>query len=144
MIRPFKLRNAAKSASALLLITLFASGIAVAADERVTALEANKCAPTGELRGDAKNGQQLHMEHCVACHGLKGQADVVVMHMDETPPDQSDPEYMKTLPDGYLYLAICMGGEGVGKSYVMSPWGDFFTDQEIKDMIAWIRTFSDT
>jgi mono/diheme cytochrome c family protein len=112
--------------------------------ESESALVTNKCGPSGDLRGDAIAGQKLHVEHCVACHGLTGQADVVVMHMDETPPDQSDPEYMKTLPDAYLYIAICRGGEGVGQSYVMSPWGDYFTDQEIKDMVAWIRTFSAT
>lgn len=96
------------------------------------------------LRGDPDNGQELHLEHCASCHGLEGAADVVVMHMDETPADQSDPEYMKTIPDGYLYLAICRGGEGIGKSVVMAPWGDFFSDQEIRDLIAWIRTFSGT
>jgi mono/diheme cytochrome c family protein len=117
----------------------FAEGV-----ESESALVTNNCGPSGELRGDAPAGQKLHVKHCVACHGLTGQSDVVVMHMDETPPDQSDPEYMKALPDGYLYLAICRGGEGVGKSYVMSPWGDYFTDQEIKDMVAWIRTFSGT
>ncbi len=110
-----------------------------------SAEETNNCAPVPEnLRGDAENGQALHEEHCVACHGLTGAADVVVMHMDETPADQSDPDYMSNLPDAYLYLAICRGGEGIGKSYVMSPWGDFFSDQEIRDMIAWIRTFSNT
>jgi len=109
------------------------------------ALNTNNCAPDPtDLRGNADNGQKLHMEHCVACHGLTGAADVVVMHMDETPPDQSDPEYMRNLPDGYLYLAICRGGAGIGKSVIMSPWGDFFTHDEIRDMIAWIRTFSDT
>jgi len=118
---------------------------AYAADaQRIAALDANNCAPAGNLRGDTVNGQQLHLEHCAACHGLTGQADVVVMHMDETPPNQSDPAYMQNLPDPYLYLAICKGGEGIGKSYVMSPWGDFFTDQEIRDLIAWIRTFSGT
>ena len=105
------------------------------------ALAVNNCAPSGELRGDAERGDVLHKQHCVACHGLTGAADVVVMHMDETPPDQSDPEYMNNIPDAYLYLAICKGGEGIGKSYVMSPWGDFFTDQEIRDMIAFVRTF---
>lgn len=69
---------------------------------------------------------------------------MVVMHMDETPADQSNPDYMQSLPDAWLYLAICRGGEGVGRSYVMSPWGDFFSDQQIKDLIAWIRTFSAT
>jgi mono/diheme cytochrome c family protein len=137
--------NNSQKIRALLCLLIGASTV-VAADDaaRVAALDANNCAPTGDLRGDAVNGQKLHMEHCVACHGLTGQADVVVMHMDETPPDQSDPEYMKNLPDPFLYLAICKGGEGIGKSYVMSPWGDFFTDQEIRDLIGWIRTFSDT
>ena len=34
--------------------------------------------------------------------------------------------------------------ESIGKSYVMSPWGDFFSDQEIRDLVGWIRTFSAT
>jgi mono/diheme cytochrome c family protein len=129
----------ALSIGLLLVSSAFAEGV-----ESESALVTNQCGPSGELRGDAVAGQKLHAQHCVACHGLTGGADVVVMHMDETPPDQSDPEYMKTLPDEYLYIAICRGGEGVGKSYVMSPWGDYFTDQEIKDMVAWVRTFSDT
>jgi mono/diheme cytochrome c family protein len=128
-----------------LLYLLLIPAVVLAGDgEKVAALDANNCAPAGDLRGDPANGQVLHVEHCAACHGLTGQADVVVMHMDETPPDQSDPEYMKNLPDPYLYLAICKGGEGIGKSYVMSPWGDFFSDQEIRDLIGWMRTFSAT
>ena len=130
---------------ALFCLLAGATAMPVAADaERIPALAANDCAPEGNLRGVTVNGKQLHLEHCAACHGRTGQADVVVMHMDETPPDQSDPEYMRNLPDPYLYLAICKGGEGIGKSYVMSPWGDFFTDQEIRDLIAFIRTFSGT
>jgi mono/diheme cytochrome c family protein len=116
---------------------------ALAAADKVAALAENQCAPPQQqsLRGDAANGQTLHVDNCAACHGLDGKSNVVIMHMDETPPDQSDPEYMSTLSDGYLYLAICKGGEGVGKSYVMSPWGDFFSHAEITDLIAWIRTF---
>ena len=109
-----------------------------------SALVTGDCGPSGELRGDPATGQKLHAQHCVACHGTTGAADVVVMHMDETPKDQSDAAYMQTLSDAYLYIAICRGGEGVGKSYVMSPWGDYFTDQEIKDLVGWVRTFSDT
>lgn len=129
-----------------LLAMALVSVSAVADDAKVFALDENQCTPpaAAELRGDAGNGQSLHAEHCAACHGASGRSEVVVMHMDETPEDQSDPEYMKTLPDVYLYLAICKGGEGVGKSYVMSPWGDYFSHQEITDMIAWIRSFSGT
>lgn len=122
--------------------TVATSGMAE--QQRVPALASNNCVPSGKLRGDPANGKALHVEHCAACHGMTGAADVVVMHMDETPRDQSDPIYMKQLPDEYLYLAVCKGGEGIGKSYVMSPWGDFFTDQEIRDLIAWVRSFSGT
>ena len=134
----------ARLSSGLCLLLLVAGSCMAEGVESESALVTNNCGPSGELRGDPERGKTMHFEHCVACHGLTGAADVVVMHMDETPPDQSDPEYMKNLPDPFLYLAICKGGEGIGKSYVMSPWGDFFTDDEIRDLIAWIRTFSDT
>jgi mono/diheme cytochrome c family protein len=136
--------NCSLSLSLLAFCALFAQLVYAEGVESESALVTNTCGPAGELRGDLEKGKALHVEHCVACHGLTGQADVVVMHMDETPPDQSDPAYMQTLSDGYLYIAICRGGEGVGKSYVMSPWGDYFTDQEIKDLIGWVRTFSET
>ena len=130
----------------LAMVLALVSVSALADSTKVFALDQNQCTPTpaAELRGDPSNGQALHVEHCAACHGAHGRSEVVVMHMDETPQDQSDAEYMKNLPDVYLYLAICKGGEGVGKSYVMSPWGDYFSHQEITDMIAWIRTFSNT
>jgi mono/diheme cytochrome c family protein len=66
------------------------------------------------------------------------------MHMDTTPKDQSDAAYMKTLPDAYLYLAICKGGQAVGRDHVMPGWGGILSDQDIRDLVAWVRTFSGT
>lgn len=109
-----------------------------------SALATNGCAPTGELRGDPARGQALHLEHCAECHGLDGKAEVIVMHMDTTPKDQSDAAYMKTLSDAYLYLAICKGGQDVGKNFVMPAWGPHLRDQDIRDLVAWVRTFSGT
>ncbi len=108
------------------------------------ALETNQCAPAGDLRGNAPAGQNIHLEHCAECHGHDGKAEVIVMHMDEPPRDQTNVEYMKQLNDLFLYLAICKGGEAIGKSLVMPGWGDMLTDQEIRDLVAWIRTFSGT
>jgi len=120
---------------------IFALPAALAADP---ALESNACKPTGELRGNAEAGQEIHLEHCTECHGYDGKAEVIVMHMDEPPRDQTDVEYMTTLNDAFLYLAICSGGDAVGRSIIMPAWGDMLTDQEIKDLVAWIRTFSGT
>ena len=126
---------------AITVAALFMAGIANAGGG---AASAESCAPSGELRGDAKRGAPLHLQHCAACHGVDGKAEVIVMHMDEPPKDQSDPVYMRTLPDEYLYLVICRGGAAVGKNFIMPKFGDVISDQDIRDVIAWIRTFSGT
>jgi cytochrome c oxidase cbb3-type subunit 3 len=122
----------------------FAAMPAVAEIAPDSALATNNCAPTGELRGDAENGKEIHLESCAECHGYDGKAEVIVMHMDEPPRDQSDAEYMATLNDAFLYLAVCSGGDAVGRSIVMPAWGDVLTDAEIKDLVAWIRTFAES
>ena len=124
---------------------VLAAGLAFAqVAEDNTALATNDCAPRGDLRGDASRGAELHLQDCAECHGATGKVDVIVMHMDEPPKDQSDPAYMSTLTDAFLYLAICQGGVAVGRSIVMPAWGDYYSDQDIKDLVAHIRTFSDT
>ena len=127
----------------LCIAPLFIGSLSAQAADK-PALETNQCTPTGELRGDAQAGQDIHVEHCAGCHGYDGKAEVIVMHMDEPPRDQTDVEYMEKLNDQFLYLAICKGGEAIGKSIVMPGWGDMLTDQDIRDLVAWIRTFSGT
>ena len=133
-----------KTAACLTAMFLLAAGVTNSAGAE-PAFDTNKCVPPLEgIRGDADNGQDLHLENCAECHGYDGKAEVIVMHMDEPPRDQTDAEYMQQLPDAFLFLAICNGGEGVGRSLVMPRWGDFFTNQEIYDLIAHIRSFSET
>jgi cytochrome c oxidase cbb3-type subunit 3 len=112
--------------------------------EELMAMDSVDCVPTGEMRGDSARGKDVHLENCAECHGETGKVDVIVMHMDEPPKDQSDVAYMNTLSDEFLYLAICRGGIAVGRSVVMPAWGDHLTDQQIKDLVAVIRDFSDT
>lgn len=125
-------------------LLLLAAGPSRADDGPVAALTANNCSPSGELRGDPERGSDLHLKHCADCHGVDGRADVIVMHMDVPPADQSDPAYMQTLPDAFLYLAICKGGLAVGRNGVMPAWGDVLSDQDIRDLVAHIRSFSGT
>jgi len=136
--RPGKVRRISVTGG-VLLACLVAPGIAAE-----PSLAGASCLPAGELRGDAANGAVLHEKYCAECHGDSGKGDVIVMHMDSPPKDQSDPAYMKTLPDSFLYLAVCKGGEAVGRSFIMPGWGDLLSDQEIKDLVARIRAFSGT
>jgi cytochrome c oxidase cbb3-type subunit 3 len=123
---------------------LMLAGVAPLAGAAESALKTGSCTPPADVRGDASRGAALHLKHCAECHGPDGKAEVIVMHMDTPPKDQSDPVYMKTLTDGYLYLAICKGGVGVGKSFIMPAWGDLLSEQDIRDLVAHLRTFSGT
>ncbi len=105
---------------------------------------ASGCVPTGELRGDATRGADLHVQYCAECHGADGRAEVIVMHMDVPPKDQTDPDYMRTLTDEFLYLAICGGGTAVGRDFIMPGWAGTLTDQDIRDLVARVREFSGT
>ena len=96
------------------------------------------------MRGNAEHGATIHLKRCAECHGPDGKAEVLAMHLEVPPKDQSDAEYMKILPDAFIYIAICKGGEAVGRNNMMPAWGDVLTDQDIKDLIAHIRTFSGT
>ena len=131
-----------KRAALALAVLLLRPALPLAAAE--DALSTHICVPSGELRGDSARGAALHAEHCAECHGAGGKTDVIVMHMDEPPADQSDPQYMRQLSDEFLSLPICRGGEAVGRSIIMPAWGDYFSDQEIKDLVAFIRSFSGT
>ena len=127
------------------LLTLAALlALAGAAGAAEPALKSVNCAPAGNLRGDAARGATLHREHCAECHGPDGKAEVIVMHMDVPPKDQSDAAYMGTLPDAFLYLAICRGGEAVGRNFIMPAWGGVLSDPDIRDLVAFIRTFAES
>lgn len=126
------------------LLGLAAGAVPAQVAEQDSALATTDCTPRGELRGNATRGAELHLADCAECHGDTGKVDVIVMHMDEPPMDQSDAQYMSTLTDAFLYLAICRGGADVGRSIVMPAWGDYYSDQDIKDLVAHIRSFSGT
>jgi mono/diheme cytochrome c family protein len=49
--------------------------------------------------------------------------------------------YIETMPDEYLAAVITEGGLAVGKSAYMPSWKTTLTEQDIADVIAFIRTF---
>ena len=50
--------------------------------------------------------------------------------------------YIETIPDEFLADVIAEGGLAVGKSAYMPSWKTTLTQQDITDVIAFIRTFA--
>jgi len=47
---------------------------------------------------------------------------------------------MGTLTDDYLFKVIKEGGIAVGKSPMMAAWGVSLSDEDIREVVAFIRT----
>lgn len=100
--------------------------------------------PEGDLRGDASAGAQTYQLYCTTCHGPQGKGDGPAAPKNPPPADHSDAAYMGKLDDPYLYRVIQRGGAAVGKSPLMAPWGGVLADEQIRDVIAYLRTLSGT
>lgn len=88
--------------------------------------------------GDAAHGAALYKRYCRGCHGEDGRggAHTFMPHIETL----TKRDYIELLPDGYLYMAIAGGGAAVGKSGYMPAWEGTLSEQDIKDVIAFVRT----
>ncbi|MEE8398928.1 MAG: cytochrome c [Desulfobacterales bacterium] len=98
------------------------------------------------LTREARKGKALYEYYCALCHGLSGDADgfnAYGLRTLGTPPAKhSDPSYMLTLSDTYIGDVIRVGGRENGRSPLMPPWGGVLNDDEITDLISFLRTLA--
>jgi cytochrome c553 len=82
--------------------------------------------------------------YCSPCHGLKGKGDGTFFTIDLKPKPRNltDLEYMSKRTDDQLIKAITEGSKAVDKSNLCPPWGKTLTDKKIKELVAYIRSFS--
>ena len=87
-------------------------------------------------------GKQLFSQICTPCHGPEGKGDGPASVAFETKPrNLTEPGYMASLSDRYLFELISRGGVAVGKSPLM-PSQPGFSAQDIGNVIAFVRTLS--
>jgi mono/diheme cytochrome c family protein len=88
--------------------------------------------------GDAANGAKLYKRYCRGCHGEDGRggAHTFMPHIENL----TKKDYIEFIPDGFLFTVIAEGGVAVGKSSYMPAWKTALSEQDIKDVIAHIRT----
>ena len=79
--------------------------------------------------------------YCTQCHGINGDGKGVnTPDMSVQPRDHSDGKDMSSRSDKDLFKAIKEGGQALSKSSLMPPWGGTFNDDEINDLVSYLRT----
>ena len=78
--------------------------------------------------------------YCAQCHGIERNGKGVnSSSMSVQPRDHTDAKGMADIPDKELFDAIKEGGLAVNKSVLMPVWGDVLSEEEIKEMVAYLR-----
>jgi len=83
----------------------------------------------------------LYLQHCASCHGASGKGSWRAWLFLVRPGNLADSKQMDTLSDQYLFDLIKHGGSPSGKPG-MPSFSFQLTDEEIREIIAYVRTLS--
>ncbi len=93
--------------------------------------------------GDAAKGKTIFTKSCANCHGVAGKGDgVAAAALNPKPTNLADKATISKLDDAALTNVIAKGGSAVGKSPLMPPFNGQLKDQDIKDVVAYIRSLA--
>ncbi|WP_353155032.1 cytochrome c [Herminiimonas fonticola] len=88
---------------------------------------------------------KVYNTYCVQCHGINRDGNGInSKHMSVKPRDHTDSKAMGDTPDDTLFKAIKEGGLSVSKSVLMPKWGGVLDDDQIKEMVSYLRFVSKT
>ena len=82
-------------------------------------------------------GGLVYANYCVTCHGINADGNGRAARLHTPRPANlraSDKN------DAYIGLIVRRGGEALGRAPGMPPWGEELTDEQIKDVTAFVRS----
>ncbi len=114
---------------------MFRSGLLVMGTLLAAALFAPRPASA-----DEDQTVRLYNTYCTQCHGVdRNGKGVNTVGLSVQPRDHSDKVSMSSIPLDEMTKAIKEGGASVNKSALMPPWGSVLTDEQIADLVTYLR-----
>lgn len=88
-------------------------------------------------------GKRIFYQQCVWCHSDSTPAGPSNRsNVSPDPPLMNDGNILNKESDASLRKVIALGGSAVGKSAMMPPYGTTLSDEEINDLIAYMRVIA--
>ncbi|PAJ75543.1 hypothetical protein CJF42_04280 [Pseudoalteromonas sp. NBT06-2] len=91
-----------------------------------------------KIKRSVRIGELIFQTRCILCHGKQGRGDGRLSKIIKSPPPAN--LTISQLPTESMKAIISYGGQNVGRSSKMPPWGDFLTDSEIQALIDYVKT----
>lgn len=96
------------------------------------------------LAADAAAGEAKFKQLCATCHGQSGQGDgPASASLNPQPRDMSDSEWQESVDDDHIRTVIKDGGAAVGLAATMAPFGHSLNDEDLDNLVAYIRSLDD-
>jgi mono/diheme cytochrome c family protein len=88
-----------------------------------------------------QEAKQLYEQACATCHGASGKGDGPTgQALQPKPADFTTA--LKGKDEAYLTKVIREGGTSVGKSPMMPPYQGIFSDEQIHNLIQYVKGFA--
>jgi mono/diheme cytochrome c family protein len=84
-------------------------------------------------------GSIVFRTYCVLCHGSSGEGNGRAAARYAPPPANL---VASRLSDGHKEAIVRGGGQSVGRSPFMPPWGEELTEEQIRDLIVFLRAIN--
>ena len=93
--------------------------------------------PRDSADAAAFRGGLVYANYCVTCHGMNADGNGRAARLYDPRPANLRATDKN---DTYLALIVRTGGEKLGRSPKMPPWGEELTDEQIRDVVAFVRS----
>ncbi len=92
------------------------------------------------MQADEAKAKANFEKYCAGCHGKDGKGETPLGKRLEA-RDFSDAKVLQTIKEADMFKAVKEGLKK-GDKVLMKPYNDKMTDAEIKEVVAYMRTFA--
>lgn len=100
---------------------------------------------TSSLQAAERDGKEIFINHCAACHGPAGKPDTdnpVFNQQGVMPANFTDALFNSREPAMDWFLVVKEGGAAKGFSEVMPAFKEQLSDEEIHEVVTYIKTLA--